>query len=127
MLHPHDITALIRDTEVHERALFTVPAPPAQPTARDPASSTSRRTTTYDPNGSGRTTNSFLPKSDIVRAPRRNTAVAAILGGDMVEQMRRGGGGGIGSGIPYMPNETREKGEMDVEILLRGAEKLCDV
>jgi hypothetical protein len=45
----------------------------------------------------------------------------------MVDQMRRGGGGGVGSGAPYASNETREKGEMDVDILLRGAEKLCDV
>jgi hypothetical protein len=45
----------------------------------------------------------------------------------MVEQIRRGGGGGVGSGVGYPGAEGREKGEVDVEILLKGAEKLCGV
>lgn len=43
---------------------------------------------------------------------RRNTAVAAVLGGDLHGQITRGSHGG---------------GEVDIEVLLRGAEKLCHV
>lgn len=47
-------------------------------------------------------------------APRRNTAVAAVLGGDLHEQIRR--------------SERRGgRDDVDVEILLQGAEKLCGV
>jgi hypothetical protein len=62
-----------------------------------------------------------------VRAPRRNTAVAAVLGGDLVERIRRGGGGGAGSGLGYREVSGRDKGEVDVDVLLEGAEKLCSV
>ncbi|KAF2402254.1 DASH complex, subunit Spc34 [Trichodelitschia bisporula] len=106
LLHPHDITTLIRDTEAHERALFSVPPP-------EPASK--RRTTLF-------------PETPGPRAPRRNTAVAAVLGGDLVDRIRRGGGGGAGSGLGYsIPNPGRERGEVDVEVLLEGAERLCAV
>lgn len=62
-----------------------------------------------------------------IRAPRRNTAVAAVLGGDLVEQIRQGGGGGPGTGLGYGGLEARERGEVDVEVLLKGVEKLCAV
>lgn len=42
--------------------------------------------------------------------PRRRTAVAAVLGGEMHEQLR-----------------ADRKGDVDVDVLLRGAEKLCGV
>lgn len=45
--------------------------------------------------------------------PRRHTAVAAVLGGDMHDQLRRG--------------ESDRKGDVDVPVLLHGAEKLCGV
>lgn len=51
--------------------------------------------------------------------------MAAVLGGDLVERIRRGGGGGVGTGIGYC--QPKEKGEVDVEVLLEGAEKLCAV
>jgi hypothetical protein len=101
LLKSHDITQLIRDTEVHERALFTVPEPPRE----------SRRATVLPGslpgqiggiNGMG------------VTGPRRNTAVAAVLGGKLVERIRKGGGVG-------------RSGEVDVDVLLEGAEKLCGV
>ncbi|KAI5793748.1 DASH complex subunit Spc34 [Peziza echinospora] len=85
ILRADNITSLIRDTESHERVLFTVPSLSQGPT----------------------------------RAPRRNTAVAAMLGKDMVEQLRRGGGGGVGGGIGGLAT-----GEVDVDVLLQGAEKL---
>lgn len=43
----------------------------------------------------------------------RNKAVAAVLGGDLYQRTREG--------------EVRGKGEVDVEVLLRGAEKLAAV
>jgi hypothetical protein len=45
------------------------------------------------------------------RAPRRNTAVAAVLGPELHSEVRK----------------TEAKGEVDIEVLLRGAEKLNDV
>jgi hypothetical protein len=124
LLQPHDITSLIRDTETHERALFSVP-PPLPPKAQDPSASTSnRRATTFRDQQE-----QLQSQAGGVRAPRRNTAVAAVLGGDLVERIRRGGGGGAGSGIGYRSYEgrEREKGEVDVDVLLEGAEKLCSV
>ncbi|KKY28377.1 putative dash complex subunit spc34 [Diplodia seriata] len=111
LLHPHDITALIRDTESHERALFSVPPPQKTPTAQEPSSLA----------GSNR-------RATVFNAPRRNTAVAAILGNDLVERIREGGGGGAGSTLGYRSyGGGRDRGEIDVETLLEGAEKLCAV
>lgn len=112
LLSNHDITCLIRDTEAHERALFSVPAPPpasaslASPDP-DPQSSTRRRQTVFN-----------VAEGEVTAAapgrrpshPRRCTAVAAVLGGEMHEQLRADG-----------------KGDVDIEVLLRGAEKLCGV
>jgi len=111
LLAPHDITALIRDTEPHERALFSVPPPPPPATSQylDPKSGTSRRQTVFNVTG-GEITSGGNTAS---RAPRRNTAVAAVLGADLNSEIRR--------------NENQQKGEIDVEILLRGAEKLGEV
>lgn len=47
------------------------------------------------------------------RGPRRNTAVAAVLGADLNSEIRK--------------SENQQKGEMNVEVLLRGAEKLGEV
>jgi hypothetical protein len=47
------------------------------------------------------------------RAPRRNTAVAAVLGADLNAEIKK--------------NETQQKGDVNVEVLLRGAEKLGEV
>ena len=54
-------------------------------------------------------------------APRRHTAVAAVLGGDLHEQIRRSERRGR--------NSTKGTGadDVDVELLLRSAEKLCGV
>lgn len=45
------------------------------------------------------------------RAPRRNTAVAAVLGPELHSEVRK----------------TEGKGDIDIEVLLHGAEKLNDV
>ena len=52
-----------------------------------------------------------------MRAPRRNTAVAAVLGNELVERIRRGGGGGAGSGLGYRKYDASNKNEVDVESL----------
>ncbi|KAK5678894.1 hypothetical protein LTS10_008549 [Elasticomyces elasticus] len=74
LLHTSDITALIRDTEAHERALFHLAPPPLPSKAADFTGSvisapapTARRATGY---GGG------------VRQPK-SKAVAAVLGGDL--------------------------------------------
>lgn len=62
-----------------------------------------------------------------MRAPKRNTAVAAVLGTELVERIRKGGGGGAGSGLGYRAYDVGNKNEVDVETLLEGAEKLLGV
>ncbi|TKA66203.1 hypothetical protein B0A55_08628 [Friedmanniomyces simplex] len=108
LLHTHDITALIRDTEAHERALFHLAPPPLPSKASEfassasssaaPASSTAgRRATTYG-----------------ARQPK-SRAVAAVLGGDLYQKTRKAADTGTAG---------RQKGDIDVEVLLEGAEKL---
>ncbi|TFB06826.1 hypothetical protein CCMA1212_000173 [Trichoderma ghanense] len=121
MLSNHDITSLIRDTETHERALFSVPPPPPSSAAATKPSlkpaeegeskpRNNRRQTVFNV-ASGEVTTG--PTTTRGAAPHRRTAVAAVLGGEMHEQLRRG--------------EADRKGDLDVEVLLRGAEKLCGV
>ncbi|KAI0404692.1 DASH complex subunit Spc34 [Xylaria palmicola] len=114
LLSNHDITSLIRDTEAHERALFSVPPPPPPATAPSQEATTrqsSRRQTVFNV-ASGEVTTSSGAGRGGSAAPRRNTAVAAVLGGDLHDQIRRSG---------------HRKDDVDVEVLLRGAEKLCTV
>jgi hypothetical protein len=125
LLQNHDITSLIRDTELHERALFSVPPPPAAPKHTDPSAAANRRNTVFNSNGGGASISGG--GANAVRAPRRNTAVAAVLGNDLVERIRRGGGGGAGSGLGYRTYDSKNKNEVDVESLLEGAEKLLGV
>lgn len=118
LLSNHDITSLIRDTEAHERALFSVPPPPPPVTATVPppeaTKQSSRRQTVFNV-ASGEVTTAASGTSRGA-APRRNTAVAAVLGGDLHEQIRKSERRGGSS-----------KDDVDVEMLLRGAEKLCGV
>ena len=110
----HEITNLIRDTEPHERALFSV-----DPNTVNGSSSqrSIRRATAFPGDGNGVTGR----KSTYTRQdPRKQSAVAGVLGGEMLHEIqqstrhatsqRNGGGSGV-----------------NVEILLRGAEKLCAV
>ncbi|KAF2268605.1 DASH complex, subunit Spc34 [Lojkania enalia] len=125
LLQPHDITALIRDTETHERALFSVPPPPPAPKASDLSASSNRRNTTFNLNGGGASI--MGGGANAVRAPKRNTAVAAVLGTELVDRIRRGGGGGACTGVGYRTFEGNSRNEVDVETLLEGAEKLLGV
>jgi hypothetical protein len=125
LLQQHDITTLIRDTELHERALFSVPPPQPATTAQDPSASSNRRNTVFSASGAG--TSISGGGANAVRAPKRNTAVAAVLGTELVEKIRRGGGGGAGTGLGYRTFEGNNRNEVDVEALLEGAEKLLGV
>ena len=104
MLHPHDITALIRDTEAHERALFTFVPPEA-------ASFESKSRKSLYPND-GEQRAQAKPHFGL----KSTTAVGRILGRAIVENIRRRDRDGEGG-----------KHELDVEALLRGAEKLCTI
>lgn len=105
ILANHDITALIRDTEAHERALFHL-APPPIPT--DVTSSS----------------HGVAPISSAALKGRRSTihpsrqpkskAVAAVLGGDLYAKIQ-------------VPLAGRQAGEVDVDVLLQGAERLATV
>ncbi|CAI4217522.1 unnamed protein product [Parascedosporium putredinis] len=101
LLSNHDITTLLRDTEPHERALFSVPPPASTAGATEdpPVPPPLPLVTTGGP--------------PTRASARRNTAVAAVLGGAMHERLRR--------------SELSSKDDVDVEVLLRGAEKLCGV
>lgn len=113
LLSNPDITSLIRDTEPHERALFSVPPPPPPqiPTKRETekAASKNRRQTVFNVAQGEVTTGPPTTRS----RPRQHTAVAAVLGGDLHSQIVRSG----------MSN----KGDVDMEVLLQGAEKLYNV
>ena len=111
----NDITSLIRDTEAHERALFHLAPPSTQPidlAASLPAGGAGRRGTVYG--GAG------APPASRGSQPKRSRAVAAVLGGDLYRRTRRAEELSGGNG----PARSRQKGEVDVEILLEGAEKL---
>lgn len=110
ILGNHEITSLIRDTEPHERALFSVdPNARVLPTQRRP----NRRTTTFASD------ESKAPAS-FNAIPRKQTAVSRFLGPDMLHEIENYRGNTKGT------KWTSTEG-VDVEVLLRGAEKLCAV
>jgi hypothetical protein len=94
ILKSSNIVSLIRDSDEQERALFTVPKP------------------AHSLEGASSST-----------APRRNTAVQSVLGGEMIQRLRRGGAGGMAGGVGGAPGTS----EVDVDLLLQGAEKLTNV
>lgn len=112
LLGSHDITALIRDTEAHERALFQ-----HDPSANSAFSSqrrSTRRGTQFQPEAEKE---SMASRIYSARNNRNQSAVARVLGSDMMEEIKRSAG-----------TSSREpRGEVNVEVLLRGAEILCDV
>lgn len=110
LLGSHDITSLIRDTETHERALFQVdPAVKAQKSQRR----ATRRGTTFSTESENE---SMASRIYSARNNRNQSAVARVLGSDMMEEIKRSAG-----------TSSRGRGEVNVEVLLRGAEILCNV
>ncbi|KAL9586098.1 MAG: hypothetical protein Q9212_001136 [Teloschistes hypoglaucus] len=113
LLRSKDITALIRDTEAHERALFKfAPSDSALPPNHPSAP---RRPTVYEP-GSGSGGEHFLNGVRITGAFRQKSAVSTLLGSELGEQLRTDRG-----------QAGKERGEVDVDLLLQGAERLCAI
>ncbi|KAL8915538.1 MAG: hypothetical protein Q9171_000103 [Xanthocarpia ochracea] len=86
LLRPHDITALIRDTEAHERVLFrSAPTGRASSQGHD---SGPRRNTGY---GSKRESEYLSNSINTPRPHRLRSAVTTLLGTEFGEQLRSGG------------------------------------
>ncbi|THC93354.1 hypothetical protein EYZ11_007180 [Aspergillus tanneri] len=112
LLGSHDITALIRDTETHERALFQVD-PSVQsinPSQRRPT----KRGTTLPTEGEGE---SMASRIYSARNNKNQSAVARVLGSDMMEEIKRSAGTSV----------SGPRNEVNLEVLLKGAEILCNV
>ncbi|EFE41310.1 hypothetical protein TRV_03958 [Trichophyton verrucosum HKI 0517] len=109
LLGQHDITTLIRDTEAHERALFSV----------DNTTKSQRRATRRGTMFVAETEReSMISRIYAVRDRTNQSAVARVLGGDMMDAIKR-------STAPTSDRTT--KSGLDIEVLLRGAEMLCNV
>ena len=106
LLRSHDITTLIRDTESHERALFDL-----APLISD---GTAPRRSTIHP--SGGPSERFFNGIDQHRHPKYGSAAATLLAGEFGDEIRKEGEKG-----------ARERAEVDIEVLLKGAEKLCAI
>lgn len=99
-----------------------MPPPPPPSTKPEPPpeqSKVSRRQTVFNVAAGEVTTGA--PSSRSAGNPRRSTAVAAVLGGDLHAKITR-----------RAPASTRVQGaggggDVDIEVLLQGAEKLCNV
>ena len=102
---------MIRDTEAHERALFTLAEPDQG--SRPFGASVARRSTVHGING---VEQSYEHGTGLVRSQRPRSAVATFLGGELGEQIKKEGA-----------KEGKDRGEVDVDLLLQGAEKLCSV
>ncbi|EAS35132.1 uncharacterized protein CIMG_00486 [Coccidioides immitis RS] len=111
LLGPHDITTLIRDTEAHERALFS--ADPSTNSTKHRRAT--RRGTMFPTEGEKET---MVSRIHSAKNHRNQSAVARVLGGDMMEAIRKSANA---------PSHRTNRGEMNIEILLRGAEMLCKV
>lgn len=112
LLSSPDITALIRDTEVHERALFQID--PAAKASNPSQRRATRRGTTFQPEAERE---SMASRIYAAKNNRNQSAVARVLGSDMMEEIRRSTG-----------TSTRgPRGEVNIDVLLRGAEILCNV
>ena len=118
MLNTTDITTLIRDTEAHERALFSL-APEADLSHRRRTVAAAKRRATTVPSQQDE-----VDYNQTFRAPRKGTAVAAILGGDLNDRIRK----------EYQRehqdiarDRRQQRDDFDVELLLEGADRLCSV
>ncbi|KAL9122072.1 MAG: hypothetical protein Q9187_001373 [Circinaria calcarea] len=109
LVHPHDITVLIRDTEAHERALFT--NAPAEPSAIGASKTKTRKSVAY---GLSPSKERLKGRISSHGGSTRTAAVRMLLGGDVLDQLRKGGASG-----------GRDRGDVNVDVLLTGAEKLC--
>lgn len=100
LLHNQEITALIRDTEPHERGLFSV-----DPTIRHSNGQARANNHAHDTASRRRTTQ--------LGGQGQSSAVARVLGNDMLRKIQSSN-----------RDSSRGRG-VDIEVLLQGAEKLC--
>jgi len=106
LLNDHEITTMIRDTEPHERSLFSVdPSAVNRNRSQNIAQSALAENGTY-----GR--KSIFPTAQ----PVKQSAITRLLGSEMLQEIRLSS-----------RNTARSRDSVNVEVLLRGAEKLCDV
>ncbi|KAL2866002.1 uncharacterized protein BJX67DRAFT_356943 [Aspergillus lucknowensis] len=111
LLGAHDVTALIRDTEAHERALFQ-----SDPSVK--ASSSQRRATRRATQFQTEIeAESMASRIYSARDNRNQSAVARVLGSDMMEEIKRSA----------RTSGNGPRGEVNIDILLKGAEILCNV
>lgn len=95
----HEITTLIRDTESHERALFTL----------DPnVVNGSRQSNATQQHGTSASRTGVFPNVHSTR----ESVVSRLLGNDMLQEIRQ---------------SSKKRDGVNVEVLLHGAERLCDV
>lgn len=100
LLHNNEITALIRDPELHERGLFSV-----HNFAQDGESQSKNKSYTSN-YGSSR----LLAQQG---TQHQESAVARVLGNEMLNRIQQS-------------NHHSQRGKgVDIEVLLQGAEKLC--
>jgi len=118
VLHTNDITALIRDTEYHERALFSIVSPSDLTVTQESNEDPARRSTVFNIHNEGLDTGNMQPP------PKRSKAVATVLGGDMADRIKRERAADSANG--RRRTGVGQEG-LDIELLLRGAEKLCAV
>ncbi|KIW11497.1 hypothetical protein PV08_10797 [Exophiala spinifera] len=99
ILGDYEITTLIRDTESHERALFTL----------DPhAVGRSRRSNATQQHANSAGLNGLFPTVQSTR----QSVVTRLLGDDILQEIRQ---------------SSKKRDGVNVEVLLQGAERLCEV
>jgi len=106
LLQDHEITTLIRDTEPHERALFSLDSN-AVATTREVGT-----TGATGADGASHGRKSTFPAGH----PMKQTAITRLLGNEVLQEIRQS-----------TSNGGRPRAGVNVEVLLRGAERLSDV
>lgn len=118
VLYNNDITNIIRDPVYHEQALFTIADPNeltgTQAASDDPA----RQSAVFDINNEG-----LGPGATNV-APRKSKAITTVLGGDLADRLKRERATDAASS---RRRTVAGREEIDIDLLLKGAEKLCAV
>lgn len=112
LLGSHDITTLIRDTEAHERALFQLDSSAKQ--YKSSQRRATRRGTIYPGDAEN---DSMVNRLYSMRNGRTQSAVARVLGSDVMEEIKRSTSASV----------KGPRGDINVELLLRGAEMLCNI
>ncbi|KIX00964.1 uncharacterized protein Z518_10030 [Rhinocladiella mackenziei CBS 650.93] len=103
LLNDHEITTLIRDTEPHERALFSI----------DPnAVNGNRQQNAIWSTGTENGRKNVFPTAH----PMKQSAITRLLGNELLQEIRQSSS-----------DTSRPRDGVSVEVLLRGAEKLCNV